>query len=95
MAPEPPFVLKRPKWGWLAPVHYWVTDSLWDFINEPVGALPRTGVFKEEVKDLLKEFPPRWPQKLWALVIWALWYDTFIEPLWDSAVLTSETDLYR
>ena len=77
----PPFVLKRPKWGWFAPVHYWVKYSLWDFVNESVGALPKTGVFKEEVNSLLKEYPPREPQKLWALMIWAIWYDTFIEPL--------------
>lgn len=77
----PPFVLKRPKWGWFAPVHYWVKDSLWDFINESVAALPRTGVFREEVTDLLQEYPPRQPQKLWTLMIWAIWYDTFIESL--------------
>jgi len=77
----PPFVLKRPKWGWFAPVEYWVKDSLWEFINESVGALPRTGVFKEEVTSLLREYPPRQPQKLWALMIWAIWYDAFIEPL--------------
>jgi len=77
----PPLVLKRPKWGWFAPVHYWVKDSLWNFINESVSALPRTGVFEEEVTSLLQEYPPRQPQKLWALMIWAIWYDTFIEPL--------------
>jgi len=77
----PPFVLERPKRGWFAPVHYWVKDSLWDFVKESVSALPRTGVFKEEVTSLLREYPPRQPQKLWALMIWAIWYDTFIEPL--------------
>ena len=77
----PPFVLKRPEWGWFAPAHYWVKDSLWDFVNESVGALPRTGIFTEEVKSLLKEYPPKQPHKLWTLMIWAIWYDTFIEPL--------------
>jgi asparagine synthase (glutamine-hydrolysing) len=74
----PDVVLNRPKWGWFSPVHYWIKDSLWEEAKRLIKWLPETGIFSRHVVNLVEEFPPRYPQKIWALMVFALWYREYI-----------------
>jgi asparagine synthase (glutamine-hydrolysing) len=79
----PGVVLNRPKWGWLSPVHYWIQDSLWEEAKRLICWLPKTGLFSREVVNVLDEYPPRSPQKIWSLMIFALWYREYVACEYD------------
>jgi asparagine synthase (glutamine-hydrolysing) len=79
----PDLVLKRPKWGWFSPVHYWIKDSLWEEAKTLIGWLPETGLFSREVVHVLDEYPSPIPQKIWSLMIFALWYREYIAREYD------------
>ena len=74
----PEAVLNRPKWGWLSPVHYWINDTLWNEARSLITWLPETGLFSREVVHVLDEYPSPIPQKIWSLMVFALWYREFI-----------------
>jgi asparagine synthase (glutamine-hydrolysing) len=74
----PEVILKRQKWGWLTPVHFWLCGSLQDDAKRLVASLPATGIFSPTVCNLVENYD--WPsaQKVWALVVFALWYRQYI-----------------
>lgn len=71
-------VLKRPKWGWLSPVYYWLKDQLWDDARTLIRGLPETGIFTSQVKQIVEEYPPQDPSKIWSLLVFALWYRRYV-----------------
>lgn len=75
----PEIVLKRPKWGWSCPVYYWLKEVLWSTAQETISALPRTGLFSENVLKWAKPEGLRDPYKVWTLLVFGLWYRTYIE----------------
>ncbi len=75
----PAEVLARPKWGWWGPIYYWMRGPLQPFVARAMEALPRTGLFDASVADLPAREPA--PIVLWKLVLWAIWYDAYIEPI--------------
>ena len=72
-------VIKRPKWGWLSPRFYWIKDLLWEDAKCLLSWLPETGIFRPNVTDLLNTYPPTRPQEIWALMVFALWYQAYLE----------------
>lgn len=75
----PAEIARRPKWGWFSPVHYWVNDYMWGELSQLVKHLPETGLFTEEVLDLVARHPTTEPAKVWTLAIFSLWHQIFIE----------------
>lgn len=77
----PPAVMARPKWGWWAPMYHWMRGPLGDQARSCLSALPRTGFFTEAVASFQDRVPPPDPIVVWKLMLWALWYDEYIEPI--------------
>lgn len=75
----PDIVLKRPKWGWLTPAHYWLCDSLLGDAKRLVHSLPATGIFSPAVREWVDNYHWSKAKKVWTLMIFALWYHQFIE----------------
>lgn len=75
----PKDVSRRPKWGWVAPVHHWTKSLLWDDAVKAVSELPGTGVFSEGVRDLVKDREAANPLQIWTLLVFSLWHKAFIE----------------
>ena len=75
----PEYVLKRPKWGWFSPVHYWVNDYLWEESKKQLNYLANSGIFNKNVLKLLEEHPSPKPQHIWTLLVFAVWYKSFME----------------
>ncbi len=76
----PEVVLNRPKWGWFSPVYYWVKDAIWDEASRLIRYGPETGIFSEEaLRYAKKETAIIHPQRVWALVVFAIWYSVFIQ----------------
>lgn len=74
----PDLVLKREKWGWQSPAVYWIRDSLWEESKKLISGLPETGIFSPKVCDLVENYDWRYAQKVWTLMVFALWYREFI-----------------
>lgn len=75
--PEP--ILRRPKWGFFAPVHYWMRDRLPGFVKSVLTreTVNRAGVFRyEPIQKMLREQSN--PYTLWTLTTFHLWYNTYI-----------------
>lgn len=77
----PPAITARPKWGWWAPLYHWMHGPLGEQARICLSALPRTGFFTEEVTKFQQSVPTPAPIVVWKLMLWALWYDTYIEPI--------------
>lgn len=75
----PGIVAKRPKRGWISPVYYWVNDLLWDEARRLISWLPQTRIFSPKVVELIKEYPSKNSLKIWMLMVFALWYQQYIE----------------
>jgi asparagine synthase (glutamine-hydrolysing) len=71
----PQAVVNRPKKGWQSPVYHWVRDNLWKDAESLIESLPATGVFDPAVRRVLHAPPLRREPKIWALMVFALWYD--------------------
>lgn len=74
----PEIVIKRPKWGWFSPIYYWIKDILWRDASQAIEWLPETGIFSPQVVTLLETYPSPQPQKIWMLMVFALWYQRFL-----------------
>jgi asparagine synthase (glutamine-hydrolysing) len=74
----PQVVLHRPKQGWQSPVYHWVRGTLRRDAERLIGSLAETGVFTPEVHRLLHAPPIRREQKIWALMMFALWHERWI-----------------
>jgi len=74
----PDFVLKRQKWGWQAPAHYWLTGSMWKDAEKLIKWLPETGIFSPKVCDLVDNYHWTHAQRVWTLMVFALWHQEFI-----------------
>ena len=74
----PEIVLERPKWGWFSPVYYWIKDLLWQEATQAIKWLPETGIFSPQVVTLVETYPSPQPQKIWMLMVFALWYQRFL-----------------
>lgn len=77
LLPDP--VLRRPKHGWFSPQYYWINYIFWDEIQSLIHYLAKTGIFRPSIVDMLKPYPTRTPNKLWALAVFALWHKIFME----------------
>ena len=85
----PKTVLDRPKLGWNSPVYHWVRTILKKEAQQLIMYLPSTGIFTNEVQSLLEEKDYSFVRsnQIWSLVVFALWFQIFIE---DNP--TSSTD---
>ena len=77
----PAEVLQRPKWGWMGPIYHWMRGPLGEQARACLAALPRTGFFSNAVTSFDRQVPPPEPMLVWKLMLWALWYDMYIEPI--------------
>jgi asparagine synthase (glutamine-hydrolysing) len=77
----PTEVMQRPKWGWMGPIYHWMRGPLGDQARTCLAALPRTGFFSDAVASFDRRVPPPEPMLVWKLMLWALWYDTYIESI--------------
>ena len=77
----PAEVMMRPKWGWSAPIYHWMRGPLKSLAQECLAALPRTGFFTEAVVAFDRRTPAPAPMVVWKLMLWALWYDTYVESI--------------
>lgn len=75
----PAYVNKRKKWGWHSPLYYWLKDDMWLEACALIKKLPDTGIFTPEVNRLIEVYPPKNPQQIWLLVIFAIWYEEYIK----------------
>lgn len=75
----PKEILKRKKMGWQSPVFYWLRDDLWDDACRLIKKLPDTGIFTPEVISYSEEYPPKNPNQVWLLLVFAIWYEEYIE----------------
>lgn len=77
----PSIALSRPKWGWISPATIWVNDIFWDAVCESLSALTDTGIFQYELTNILHKYRQVQAHKLWYLMVFAVWYDEYIESL--------------
>jgi asparagine synthase (glutamine-hydrolysing) len=77
----PEEVLARPKWGWWSPIYQWVRGPLAPRAAAYLAALPRTGLFTAEVASFGSRTPVPAPIVIWKLMLLALWYDAYVEPI--------------
>jgi asparagine synthase (glutamine-hydrolysing) len=77
----PAEVMQRPKWGWMGPIYHWMRGPLGEQARACLAALPRTGFFSDAVVSFDRQVPPPEPMLVWKLMLWALWYDTYIESI--------------
>lgn len=75
----PEAVRRRPKRGWFSPVYYWLKDFVWQEAQRAVTWLPETGLFSPQVRELVQHYPASHAQKVWSVLIFALWYRRYIE----------------
>jgi asparagine synthase (glutamine-hydrolysing) len=75
----PEMVQRRPKWGWLSPVYYWIKDFVWQEARQAVSWLPETELFSPRVRELVQTYPSPHAHKVWAMFIFALWHRRFID----------------
>jgi hypothetical protein len=51
---------------------------VWQEAQQAISWLPETGLFTPRVRELVQTYPSPHAQKVWAMLIFALWYRRFV-----------------
>ncbi len=76
----PTEVLTRPKWGFFAPVHYWMKDRLHDQVASILTreTVERVGIFRyQPVEQMLATRTN--PYALWTMMTFHRWVDRYLD----------------
>ncbi len=76
----PDAITTRSKWGFFAPVHYWMKGALEEFTRSILTqeTVERVGYFPyAPIRDMLKSQNQPFP--LWSLLTFHMWYTEYIE----------------
>lgn len=75
----PDVILRRPKWGFFAPVHYWMKDRLPSLVRSVLTEdnVSEAGIFRpDRVGSLVAS--GQHPFTVWSLLTFHLWHTTYI-----------------